>query len=112
MKLDLLRDEIENLNTDARLELTRDLLLRAAEDEREKMVPLGMSIWEERREDEEDKAGLIASLAVLAGSLGLLAFALCKGKKKLEEKAREEEAKIEEEKRELYRRLSSIKGRI
>jgi hypothetical protein len=110
----------ENLKTvknnaieDAKLETARNLLLRAADLLDKKIVPLTETEEQKKeRQRKEDKKTLVSAL-LLCGVIGTLLTAVgCKAKKGIERKENAVKEELEREKKDLYRTLSRIKGRV
>lgn len=114
MNLHELKNEIENLSENARLALTRDLLEDAAKKENSKIRPLdyNFSLRKEEKTEEEKTADIIglAALAVTAVVTGVLTFMAIR--QDVKEAKAAEEARLEEEKKAIIRKMSSIKGRV
>lgn len=112
-KISQLHNEIENFNTDVRRLAARDLLNAEARRLDNSLIPLKASHKEMVQKEKEDRAVLLlGAAAVAAGLCALTAWCIHKGKSAIEAKAQEEKARLDEEKKEIYRKLSSLKGRI
>lgn len=111
-KLAEIHNEIQNLNTDARRVLTRELLNAEARRLDNSLIPLDANHKEEMEKERNERICIaLVCTAAAAGICALTAWGISKGKQKIEAKAAEEKAKLEDEKKELYRKLSALKGR-
>lgn len=112
MKLSRIKNDTANLSHDAKMVLMRKLLLEAADLAQDNIIPVNADHKQYVEDVHKEEAGtLLKALLLLAGSAGILAILASRGKKFIDKKAEEEKAKFEADRRELYRRLSTIKGR-
>lgn len=112
MNLNQLKNDRENLSHDAKMVMLRKLLLEAADLAEDNIVPVNSdhTLYEEKVKKEEQSA-LMRALLLLAGSAGILTILAVRGSRFVREKAKEEKARFEQEQKDLYRKLSQIKGR-
>lgn len=112
MNFNKLKNDSQNLSHDAKMALMHKLLLQAADLAQDNIIPLNADHKEyEEQVKKEERGTLIKALLLLAGSAGILAILASRGKQFLDKKAEAEKEKLREDRRELYRRLSAVKGR-
>lgn len=107
-----LQNEIANLNTDARRALARDILAAQAQRLDDSLIPLNADHKKAMQKEKDERTmALVLCTAAAVGICALTAWCIVKGKKKVKEAAAKEKARLEEEKKELYRRMAGLKGR-
>ena len=111
-KLEQIKNEALNMGTNARKALLVELLRAEENRQLNSMIPLDADHEQVRRDQKNDRTATIVAItagavAALAGSVLLLA----KGQKKLKIEAEHAKEQLEQEKKEMIRKMTMVKGR-
>lgn len=111
-KFEILENDVQNLNTDARRALAAKLLSSEANRLEGSMIPLDSNHKLVVKEEREEHALEIIAVAALAAGVIALGAAVCwRVKKGIEKQAEKEKIRLAEERKEMIQKLSRIKGR-
>lgn len=112
-KFNEVKNEALNLRSDARKALLIDLLRAEENHVANSMIPLEADHRAAMKKEEEDDRlfGIAMASAAVAALTGAAVILAVKGKRKLEEEARKAKLQLEQEKKDMIRKLAQVKGR-
>lgn len=111
-KFNEVKNEALNLRSDARKALLIDLLRAEENHVANSMIPLEADHRAAMKKEEDDRLfGIAMTSAAVAALTGAAVILAVKGKRKLEEEARKAKLQLEQEKKDMIRKLAQVKGR-
>ena len=111
-KFNEVKNEALNLRSDARKALLIDLLRAEEKHVANSMIPLKADHRAAMKKEEDDRLfGIAMASAAVAALTGAAVILAVKGKRKLEEEARKAKLQLEQEKKDMIRKLAQVKGR-
>lgn len=111
-KFNEVKNEALNLRSDARKALLIDLLRAEENHVANSMIPLEADHRAVMKKEVDDRLfGIAMASAAVAALTGAAVILAVKGKRKLEEEARKAKLQLEQEKKDMIRKLAQVKGR-
>lgn len=111
-RFELLRNEAENFSTDARRQMLADALALEEKRVRNSMIPLEASHRDVMEEERNERMLVAAALLTASAALLVTGTVLAvKAHKKAVAKAEQIREELEQDKKDMIRKISRIKGR-